>query len=78
MVTGRASLERVRAALERHRSEILERFRATGVGIGRDPDGEYVIRAYLLRGADIPRGPIAVDGVAVRFVVTGPIRPLEE
>jgi hypothetical protein len=75
----RATLEQARAALERHKSNLMESFGATGIGIGKDEvDGGHVISVYLETGERFPSERVVVDGVPLRFVVTGPIKPLEE
>lgn len=66
------SLESVRAVLEAHRAELTQRCSAVGTGIGRpDPSGPYVITVYVADPADVPPDPGAIDGVPLRFEVTG-------
>lgn len=68
------SLESVRAVLAAHRDELVQRFSASGIGIGRpDPGGSYVITVYLASSRDVPTVD-AIDGVPLRFEVTGPFR----
>jgi hypothetical protein len=63
--------------LDRHRDEIVRRFNATGSGVGkRDPaDDTHVIVVYLRSADDIPADPVFIEGIPVKFVVTGEIRP---
>ncbi|QGV77053.1 hypothetical protein [Streptomyces ficellus] len=70
------TLERVRSTLNRHRTHLLETYRAVGVGIGQAAPSatSYCITVYLLSSADIPQEPVAIDGVPLRFEVTGPVR----
>jgi len=68
-------LESVREILQRRKSEILETYRAIGVGIGKEDDS-YRIVVYLERPEDRTDTPVSVEGVPLKFVVTGPIKPL--
>ncbi len=70
------TLERVRSTLNRHRAHILATYRAVGLGIGQTapPGTSYCITVYLQSSADLPQEPVTVDGVPLRFQVTGPIR----
>jgi hypothetical protein len=71
------SLDSVRDVVSQRRSEIMHRFDAHGVGIGRpDPAGPYVISVYVTADADIPADPQSADGIPLHFVVTGQIRPV--
>ncbi len=57
----------------------MERFGATGIGIGKDEgSGGHVISVYLETVDQFPSEQVVVDEVPLRFVVTGPIKPLEE
>jgi hypothetical protein len=73
-----SSLERVREVLARHRAELVSRYHAAGAGIGRDtPESpQYVIVVYLESHRDLPAGDVAVEGVRVKFVVTGQFKLL--
>ena len=68
-------LESVREILQRRKSEILETYRAIGVGIGKEDDS-YRIVVYLETPGDRTGKPVSVEGVPLKFVVTGPIKPL--
>ncbi|WP_116209639.1 hypothetical protein [Streptomyces olivoreticuli] len=76
------TLDHVRRVLDRHKVHILATYRAVGVGIGvgtgqaTSPGTAYVITVYLQSSTDLPQEPVALDGVPLRFTVTGPIRPL--
>lgn len=61
----------VRAVLERNKLELIARYDAAGVGIGREGD-DTVIVIYLKTEQPPPLGEIAVEGVPLKFVVTGP------
>jgi hypothetical protein len=71
-------LEAVRDVLERHREDILRAFRATGVAIGKQDlkDASYVLVVYLASAADRPAHAEPIEGVPLKFVVTGTFKPL--
>lgn len=69
-----SDLESVKALFAERKSEILGRYNAVGGGIGRN-DNEYVITVYLRSKADMPAGLVRIDGVRLRFEITGEIRP---
>jgi len=80
-----ADLETVREVKKRHGDEILRRYNAVGHGIGavgkRDhppaPEDEiYVIVVNLRSASDKPKSPQQIDGVPLRFRVTGLFRAL--
>lgn len=67
------SLREVRAVLAEHREELMRRFSAAGVGIGRpDPGGSYVITVYVTDPAHARVAPDPIDGVPVRCLPAGP------
>ncbi|MGC4876656.1 hypothetical protein ACLQ26_10410 [Micromonospora sp. DT43] len=67
------SLDNVRAVLAAHRTDLTRRYAAAGTGIGRpDPSGPYVISVYVTDPALVARTGESVDGVPLRFVLTGP------
>jgi hypothetical protein len=68
-------LDSVRETLQRRKKEILETYRATGVGIGQEGES-YRIVVYLQTPDDLPEKPTSVDGVQLKFVVTGPLQLL--
>ncbi len=73
------SLEEVRAVLDRQREAILARYGAQGVGIGR-PAGRttgYGLVVYLATAPEKPLADTEIEGVPLRFEVTGHFRPLE-
>ena len=63
-------LENVRRVLEAHREEIARRFDAVGTGIGKS-GSDYVITVYLKKAGDRPEHEVAVEGIPLRFEVTG-------
>jgi hypothetical protein len=63
-------LESVRTLFAAHKDEILRRYGAVGGGIGRN-ENEYVITVYLRSKNDSPAEPVSIEGVRVRFEVTG-------
>lgn len=70
-MTDPKNLESVRALLNRSRKDLMERHHAEGVGIGRQGD-EYVIVVYLRTAAQRPKEPESLEGVPLKFEVTGP------
>ena len=69
----------VRRVRDRHRDELLDRFQAVGLGIGKrdaDDGGGYVLVVYLDSERHRPEVPVSVEGVPIRFEVTGRVRPL--
>ncbi len=77
-MTDTTDLESVRQVLAQHKDEILKTYQAVGVGIGKQnlSDKSYVISVYLRSLNDLPAGPVSVDGVPLKFEVTGQIKPL--
>lgn len=76
-MTDAMDKQAVRDFFEARKREIIHRYHATGAGIGRpDPNGPYVIVVYLESQAAVPAEPINLDGVPIRFEVTGKFHPL--
>lgn len=75
-----SSLDHVRDVLERHRADILARYGAVGVGIGKpDPTGSsYAITVYLESASQRPTEPVSIEGVPLQFKVTGRFKPLRQ
>jgi hypothetical protein len=71
-------LEAVREVLQRHRENIMQRYHASGVAIGKSDlgDDSYAIVVYLASAADRPSQAQSVEGVPLKFVVTGPFKLL--
>lgn len=65
----------VRRVLSERRDELLSRFEAHGIGIGRGDSG-YVIVIYLDSPEDRPADAPDVEGVPLKFEVTGPFSTL--
>jgi hypothetical protein len=80
IVIDTTRIESVRQVLEKRKDEILAAYRAVGVGIGKQKptDPSYVIVVYLESRSDLPGGAVSIDGVPLKFEVTGPIRPLSQ
>lgn len=72
------NLDSVRGVLDRHRDELRRRFRAVGVGIGKEAPSSprHAIVIYLASQGDAPSEPVEVESVPVRFEVTGEFKPL--
>jgi len=68
------SVEAVRRVLATRREEIVQRFHAIGTGIGRN-GSDHIITVYLKNERDRPREEVVVDGVSLKFEVTGEISP---
>ncbi len=64
-------LEALRALLDRNRAELIAQYDAAGVGIGREGT-EHVIVIYLLSEGHHPPAGATLEGVPLKFVVTGP------
>ncbi len=73
-MSGVTDLEYVRQVLERHRAEILAAYHGVGVGIGKETfsDAGYVITVYLETHRDQPVAATSIEGVPLKFIVTGP------
>jgi hypothetical protein len=72
--SARTSLVRAVAAQERASRDLLARPEVAGTGAAIAPDGTPEI-VVLLESARVPQLPLAVDGVRVRPVVIGTLRP---
>lgn len=66
-----ANLEETRALFQAQRTALIKKYRAEGAGIGRSQSGQYEIVIYLAKPNDIPAQPVILDGVPIRFEVTG-------
>jgi hypothetical protein len=67
-------LEAVRRILDAHRQQITRRYDAVGTGIGKD-GSDYVITVYLKDASHQSASEVSIEGVRLKFVVTGPFRP---
>lgn len=67
------NLDDVRRVLQNNKDELMRRYDAAGVGIGkRDPkDDAYVITVLMKTSQNIPTEPVEVEGVPLKFDVTG-------
>ena len=70
--------ESVREVLARHRDQLIDRYDAVGVGLGKQNihDEDYVIVVYLAAPRRQSVDDVRVEGVPVVFRVTGRIHPL--
>jgi hypothetical protein len=72
-------LEAVRSVLASRKDELIARYRAEGAAVGRDESGEgYAIVVYLATTELLPEEEVEVEGIPLRFEVTGRFRPLDE
>lgn len=70
------NLKEVRAVFARVKRDLIAKYRARGAGVGRGPGGGYAIVVYLQSEADRPRQAVQIEGIPLRFEVTGPFRRL--
>ena len=72
------TLSQVREVLSRHRQQLLTTYSGAGVGIGkrRPEDRTYIIVVYLESGNLLPKEKVSIEGVPVKFQVTGRLKPL--
>lgn len=70
-----AELDRARTAKRQLRAQLAGRGGISGVGITRVGDS-FGLLVNVVHPADGAGLPAAVDGVAVRVKVTGPVSPL--
>ncbi len=69
-------LAEVRAVLEARKEELIRTYDAEGVGIGGGwPGGGYALVVYLAETRQLPTEE-SIDGIPVRFEVTGEFRAL--
>jgi hypothetical protein len=70
---GSTSLEEIRKLLSGKKRELMDRYSAQGVAIGKDDpsDPGYVLIVYLEKAQDSPKEPQELDGVPIKFKVTG-------
>ena len=68
-------LEEIREILARKKQIIMKSFGAVGIGIGKEQmqDDHYVIVVYLESAEAIPREAKLIEGVPIKFKVTGRI-----
>lgn len=68
------NLDQVRAYLQHHKEQIMAEYKASGVGIGKSnsKDDNYVIVVYLDDQKLQPEQPVIMNGVALKFEITGP------
>ena len=74
------SLEFVRSVLRKRRQEIMDRYRAAGLGIGARPDDpkSHIIVVFLQSEKERPVAPVDVDEVPLVFEVTGKFKPYKK
>lgn len=70
-----ASLDEVRALFQARKAELIAQYHAEGAGIGKGPGGEYEIVVYLAEEKARPIERAALEGVPIRFEVTGKFQP---
>ena len=67
------NLESVCDYLQTNKNKIIDTFKANGVGVGKmkSTDEDYVIVVYLDSNQQVPKTPIILDNVRLKFEVTG-------
>ena len=72
-MVDQTNLETVRAFLKNHKEEIIKRYQAEGVAIGKEhpDDKDYVIVVYLHDAKQKPNDPVILDNIKLKFEVTG-------
>ena len=72
------NLEKVRQLLRLNKTELIRRYQAEGVAIGKQllAGDCYVIVVYLDHEQKVPIQPVALEGVPLQFEVTGKFEPL--
>ena len=72
-------LEDVRDVLNRNKKELMNRFNAEGVAIGKlnPTDNSYVLTVFLDTSRDIPTEPVEIEGIPLKFEVTGKFKAQE-
>lgn len=70
------ALEDVRAVLQARKDELIRTYGAEGVGIGKDASGEGYALVVYVATRDLLRTEESIDGIPVRFEVTGEFRAL--
>lgn len=79
MTADPLDLEAVRSVLAASKDELIARYRAEGAGVGKDAAGTgYAIVVYLATSELMPDEHVEVEGIPLRFEVTGRFRPLDE
>ena len=70
-------LQTVREVLARRKQEILSKYKAVGVGIGKEDPASpnHVIVVYLKSQENKPTEKVDFEGVPLKFEVTGELRP---
>jgi hypothetical protein len=69
-MTDSNQLESVRSVFRRSKDSLIETYEAQGAGVGKEGD-DYVIVVYLSSSRRRPVDPVSVEGVPVKFEVTG-------
>ena len=65
------NLESVREYFRTHKDEIIRKYHAEGAGVGKSGDDRYLIVVYLKNKQDMPSEPVELDGIPLKFEVTG-------
>lgn len=67
------NLQSVSDYLQQHKDKIITTYHAQGVGIGKEKlsDEDYVIVVYLSSEKQVPKDPVILDNVRLKFEVTG-------
>jgi hypothetical protein len=72
-------LQAVRSVLASRKDELISRYHAEGAGVGKEESGKgYAIVVYVATSDLVPEERVEVEGIPLRFEVTGRFRPLDE
>ena len=77
-MADRIELDRVRKAMVLNRQILLEKYGAIGIGIGKSDSKNvnYNIVVFVESRDKIPQKNISIEGIPVKFKVTGKIKKL--
>jgi len=75
-VADAPSLDAVRRILEKEKPDLMIRYSANGVAIGKasEQSDEYAIVVYV--SSKPSNAPTSIDGIPIRFVTAGPFKAL--
>ena len=70
---GVKELNYVRQVLQRNKKELMRRYKAEGVGIGKKTpkDDSYIVTVFVAGPENIPTEPVEVEGIPLKFKITG-------
>lgn len=68
-----SDLESVKKYLQENKEKIMQAYQSVGIAIGKNKisDNTYVIVVYLKDAQTQPNEPVVLDGIPLKFEVTG-------